>query len=72
MHLNIMAKALLVMALIILSLIFASGCSKNPEISDAFNPSNLEYVGNLEPPTEPPFNPTPEDINQTIGDFFSG
>lgn len=66
-----MARALIVIAMILISLVFSSGCSPNPGIDDAFNPGTFEELNYLKPPKEAPFDPTPEKINKSIEDFFS-
>jgi len=66
-------RLVVIMAILLVSLVFTSGCAKeNPAIEDAFSPDNMADLGNLQPPTEPPFDPTPVSINKSIEYFFSG
>jgi len=66
-------RLVIIVLILVLSLIFTSGCTKeNPKIEDAFSPDTMEDLNTLEPPTEPPFDPTPVDINKSIEYFFSG
>ena len=68
-----MAKALIIIIILLVSLLFTSGCKStgNEKIENLFDPGNLAYIEIAYPPVEPPFDPTPEPMNKSIEDFFS-
>jgi len=52
--------SLLMAIILIISLIFVSGCTNNPGLEDVFSPENLENA-EINPPNEVLIDPTPSD-----------